>query len=99
MTSVSIFDNTSFSEREVLNENLIDEFCSDTELLKLPKKQKTTKKIQKRKKSKKPKPHLVVPKISKSIQTQNSKSTLITPQIFQSVHKNSPKHLRQRDKF
>jgi hypothetical protein len=39
-----MFDNTSFSEREVLNDNLIDEFCSDTELLKLSKKQKTNKK-------------------------------------------------------
>jgi hypothetical protein len=83
----NMFDNTSFSEREVLNENLIDEFCSDTKLLKLPKKQKTNKKIQKRKNSKKTKPHLIVPKVSKPNQTQNSKSTLITPQIFQSVHK------------
>ena len=40
-----------------------------------------------------------VKKILKSNQTQTLKSTLITPQIFQSVHKNSPKHLRQRDKF
>ena len=94
-----MFDNTSFSEREVLSENLIDEFCPDTELLELPKKQKTTKKNLKRKKAKKPKPHLIVPKISKPSQTQITKSTLITPQIFQSVHKNSPKHLRQRDKF
>jgi hypothetical protein len=94
-----MFDNTSFSEREVLNDNLIDEFCSDTELLKLPIKQKTNKKIQKKKKSKKPKSHLILPQFSKPNQTQNSRSNLITPQIFQSVHKNSPKHLRQRDKF
>jgi hypothetical protein len=99
LSTKNMFDNTSFSEREVLNDNLIDEFCSDTELLKLPKKQKSSKKIQKRKKSKKPKPHIIVPKILKPIPTQIPKSTLITPQIFQSVHKNSPKHLRQRDKF
>jgi hypothetical protein len=99
LSTKNMFDNTSFSEREVLNDNLIDEFCSDTELLKLPKKQKSSKKIQKRKKLKKPKPHIIVPKILKPIPTQIPKSTLITPQIFQSVHKNSPKHLRQRDKF